>query len=203
MTPAWNSIDLLASTKSVSSVRWIQARPMARRQHVGDFSPTAPTQPGICKVDSQPHQLATVAISHFRRPRLHPYTRWMSKSPYSHDLLLPFLSIWSLAFLKRNQTETLMRAPLSEQGRITSLGPNEDLIAEPLHGLDWSADAPRMTQIVISEDGYPYASSCLILGLAQALDFDNAAWPVSYSNLAPPPHAFWSASSCGSKEGYL
>jgi hypothetical protein len=38
----------------------------------------------------------------------------MSKSPFSHDLLLPFLSIWSLAFLKRNQTETLMRAPLSE-----------------------------------------------------------------------------------------
>ena len=49
----------------------------------------------------------------------------------------------------------LIRAPLSQQDRITSLGRHEDLIAEPLDGLDWLADAPRMTQTVISEDGYP------------------------------------------------
>lgn len=49
----------------------------------------------------------------------------------------------------------LTRAPLSEDGRATSLGRREDLIAEPLPGLDWLGDAPRMTQIVISEDGYP------------------------------------------------
>ena len=48
----------------------------------------------------------------------------------------------------------LIRAPLSEH-RAMSLGRNEDLIAEPLQGLDWLADAPRMTQIVIAEDGYP------------------------------------------------
>jgi len=49
----------------------------------------------------------------------------------------------------------LIRAPLSQQDRITSLGRHEDLIAEPLDGLDWLTDAPRMTQTVISEDGYP------------------------------------------------
>jgi hypothetical protein len=50
----------------------------------------------------------------------------------------------------------LIRAPLSEgKGRATSLGLHEDLIAEPLQGLEWLADAPRMTQIVIAENGYP------------------------------------------------
>ncbi len=49
----------------------------------------------------------------------------------------------------------LIRAPLSDHGKITSLGHNEDLVAEPLQGLDWLADAPRMTQIVIAENGYP------------------------------------------------
>jgi hypothetical protein len=49
----------------------------------------------------------------------------------------------------------LIRAPLSEHGRITSLGRNEDLVAEPLQGLDWLADAPRMTQIVVADNGYP------------------------------------------------
>jgi hypothetical protein len=49
----------------------------------------------------------------------------------------------------------LIRAPLSNHGRASSLGRNEDLIAEPLRGLDWLADAPRMTQIVIAENGYP------------------------------------------------
>ena len=48
----------------------------------------------------------------------------------------------------------LLRAPL-QQGRATSLGRNEDLVAEPLQGLDWFADAPRLTQIVIAENGYP------------------------------------------------
>jgi hypothetical protein len=49
----------------------------------------------------------------------------------------------------------LIRALLWDQGRATSLGRNEDLVAEPLQGLDWIADAPRMTQIVIAENGYP------------------------------------------------
>lgn len=39
-------------------------------------------------------------------------------------------------------------------GNATSLGHNEDLIAEPLQRLDWIADAPRMTQIVVAENGY-------------------------------------------------
>ena len=42
-----------------------------------------------------------------------------------------------------------------QHGRATSLGRNEDLVAEPLHGLDWFADAPRLTQIVIAENGFP------------------------------------------------
>jgi len=49
----------------------------------------------------------------------------------------------------------LIRAPLSDSGKITSLGRNEDLVAEPLQGLDWLAGAPRMSQIVIAENGYP------------------------------------------------
>jgi hypothetical protein len=49
----------------------------------------------------------------------------------------------------------LIRAPLSEHRPAMSLGRNEDLVAEPLRGLDWLADAPRMTQIVIAENGYP------------------------------------------------
>lgn len=49
----------------------------------------------------------------------------------------------------------LIRAPLSEHRPAMSLGRNEDLVAEPLRGLDWLADAPRMTQVVIAENGYP------------------------------------------------
>ena len=49
----------------------------------------------------------------------------------------------------------LIRAPFSDHGKITSLGRKEDLVAEPLQGLDWLADAPRMMQIVIAENGYP------------------------------------------------
>jgi hypothetical protein len=49
----------------------------------------------------------------------------------------------------------LIRAPLSGHGMATSLGRHEDLVAEPLQGLDWLADAPRMIQIVIAENGYP------------------------------------------------
>lgn len=49
----------------------------------------------------------------------------------------------------------LIRAPLSERTAVTSFGGREDLIAEPLHGLEWLSDAPRMSQIVIAENGYP------------------------------------------------
>ena len=46
----------------------------------------------------------------------------------------------------------LIRAPSSV---ATSLGRRGDLIAEPLQGLEWLAEAPRMTQIVLAENGYP------------------------------------------------
>jgi hypothetical protein len=49
----------------------------------------------------------------------------------------------------------LIRAPFVDRTRMVSLGRGEDLIAEPLQGLEWLAEAPRMTQIVISENGYP------------------------------------------------
>ncbi len=49
----------------------------------------------------------------------------------------------------------LIRAPLSENRPAMSLGSNEDLVPEPLQGLDWIADAPRTTQVVIAENGYP------------------------------------------------
>src|SRR5713226_8206381 len=49
----------------------------------------------------------------------------------------------------------LIRAPFSDQTGATSIGRKEDLIAEPLQGLEWLAGAPRMTQIVIAENGYP------------------------------------------------
>jgi hypothetical protein len=49
----------------------------------------------------------------------------------------------------------LIRAPFSGQTRLTSLGGRGDLVAAPLQGLDWMADAPKMTQIVIAENGYP------------------------------------------------
>ncbi len=49
----------------------------------------------------------------------------------------------------------LIRAPVSAEARATSLGVHEDLVAEPLQGLEWLAGAPRMTQIVIAENGYP------------------------------------------------
>jgi hypothetical protein len=49
----------------------------------------------------------------------------------------------------------LIRAPFVDRTRTVSLGPGEDLIAEPLQGLEWLAEAPRMTQIVIAENGYP------------------------------------------------
>jgi hypothetical protein len=49
----------------------------------------------------------------------------------------------------------LIRAPLKDFGQTVSLGRHEDLVAEPLEGLNWLADAPRMTQIVFAENGYP------------------------------------------------
>lgn len=49
----------------------------------------------------------------------------------------------------------LIRAPFSDRTVAASLGRREDLIAEPLQGLEWLAEAPRMTQIVIAENGYP------------------------------------------------
>jgi hypothetical protein len=49
----------------------------------------------------------------------------------------------------------LIRAPSSDRAGASSLGRGVDLIAEPLHGLEWLSDAPRMTQIVIAENGYP------------------------------------------------
>ncbi len=49
----------------------------------------------------------------------------------------------------------LIRAPFSDRTGATSLGGRDDLIAEPLQGLEWLAEAPRMTQVVIAENGYP------------------------------------------------
>ena len=51
----------------------------------------------------------------------------------------------------------LIRAPIDSVGRLalTSIGRERDLIAEPLRGLDWIGAAPRMTQIVIAENGFP------------------------------------------------
>ncbi|MGH7780555.1 MAG: GSU2403 family nucleotidyltransferase fold protein [Candidatus Binataceae bacterium] len=49
----------------------------------------------------------------------------------------------------------LIRAPFTDHRVLTSLGRREDLIAEPLRGLEWLASAPKMTQIVIAENGYP------------------------------------------------
>lgn len=49
----------------------------------------------------------------------------------------------------------LLRAPLSPEAAITSLAAVEDLIAEPLPGLDWLTAAPKIAQIVIAENGYP------------------------------------------------
>ncbi|MBV8454005.1 MAG: nucleotidyltransferase domain-containing protein [Deltaproteobacteria bacterium] len=49
----------------------------------------------------------------------------------------------------------LIRAPFHEQGHRTSVGHRGDLVAEPLEGLEWLADAPRTTQIVIAENGFP------------------------------------------------
>jgi hypothetical protein len=50
----------------------------------------------------------------------------------------------------------LIRAPI-DIGTVglTSIGREPDLIAESLRGLDWLAAAPRMTQIVIAENGFP------------------------------------------------
>jgi hypothetical protein len=49
----------------------------------------------------------------------------------------------------------LIRAPSHEPGQRISVGRRDDLVAEPLEGLDWLADAPRTTQIVIAENGFP------------------------------------------------
>lgn len=49
----------------------------------------------------------------------------------------------------------LIRAPSSNRTSSSSLGRGEDLIAEPLHGLEWLSEAPKTTQIVIAENGYP------------------------------------------------
>jgi hypothetical protein len=50
----------------------------------------------------------------------------------------------------------LIRAPI-DIGTVglTSVGREPDLIAEPLRGLDWLGAAPRITQIVIAENGFP------------------------------------------------
>ena len=49
----------------------------------------------------------------------------------------------------------LIRAPFSDRTGATSLGRLEDLVAEPLQGLEWLAEVPRMTQIVVADNGYP------------------------------------------------
>ena len=49
----------------------------------------------------------------------------------------------------------LIRALIKHHGRATSLGSREDLVAEPMQGLDWLTDAPRFKQIVFAENGYP------------------------------------------------
>ncbi|MGA7618655.1 GSU2403 family nucleotidyltransferase fold protein [Candidatus Binatus sp.] len=49
----------------------------------------------------------------------------------------------------------LIRAPIDSPGGLTSIGSGPDLIAEPLHGLEWLGAAPRMTQIVIADNGFP------------------------------------------------
>ena len=52
----------------------------------------------------------------------------------------------------------LIRAPVdSARGGngLVSLGGGTDLVAEQLHGLQWIAAAPFMTQIVIAENGFP------------------------------------------------
>lgn len=49
----------------------------------------------------------------------------------------------------------LVRAAFPDRAAVASLGRRADLIAEPLQGVEWLAEAPRMTQIVIAENGYP------------------------------------------------
>jgi hypothetical protein len=50
----------------------------------------------------------------------------------------------------------LIRAPVdSATGGLVSLGAANDLTAEQLHGLQWIAAAPPMSQIVIAENGFP------------------------------------------------
>ncbi len=51
----------------------------------------------------------------------------------------------------------LIRAPIDPAARValTSIGRESDLIAEPLRGLEWLGMVPRMTQIVIAENGFP------------------------------------------------
>jgi len=52
----------------------------------------------------------------------------------------------------------LIRAPIDSAAAgiaLTRIGPESDLIAEPLHGLEWLTGLPVMTQIVIAENGFP------------------------------------------------
>jgi hypothetical protein len=50
----------------------------------------------------------------------------------------------------------LIRAPMDPAiGGLLSLGTGTDLVAEPLHGLQWITAAPLMSQIVIAENGFP------------------------------------------------
>ncbi|MGH7814958.1 MAG: GSU2403 family nucleotidyltransferase fold protein [Candidatus Binataceae bacterium] len=49
----------------------------------------------------------------------------------------------------------LLRAPIAESPGPGSIGRRGDLIADPLQGLEWIAAAPKMTRIVIAENGYP------------------------------------------------
>ena len=51
----------------------------------------------------------------------------------------------------------LIRAPLDAAARtgLTTIGKQNDLLAEPLRGLEWLATSPRVSQIVIADNGYP------------------------------------------------
>jgi len=49
----------------------------------------------------------------------------------------------------------LIRAPIDSPGGLASIGSGPDLIASPIPGLEWLGAAPRMTQIVIADNGFP------------------------------------------------
>ncbi len=51
----------------------------------------------------------------------------------------------------------LIRAPIDSSDGIalTRIGGGSDLVAEPLHGLEWLTALPLMTQVVIADNGFP------------------------------------------------